>query len=399
MTNPPGPQSPQSRERFVALLLLAVGIVWAAARTWRSVKMLFAVSHDLDIYYSLWFLLSHRDYAALALSQALYLPHTWVVLTPLFVLGWPTGRVLMLLLNIVSVFYLWWRLSELVGLKGLRKWLLLVFFWGWLGTGLILGLGNLALVCVAATVAAYPFKSPANGIFLMLAAMKQTLVFPLYFYLLFKRPRILIIPFATFGVCGVAALLWAQLGITDAIHLAKGSTEIAGAWTLYDFTCLRRVFAPFMKSGLTMTIMIWSTWFALYAVCLRCIKDSLHRFSALLLLSLLPMYHQRYDVVAAVPLLAILLSRGSLLWPVLMTLSLASDFGVSFSRIVPSGFARRVAEALEQAYYPILILIFLAGLIYLDSQGRSDREKEGLPQLPEAEKVIGNQEAPNAVPT
>ena len=75
--------------------------------------MLFEASHDLNIYYSLWFLLGHRDYADIALSQALYLPHTWLVLTPFFLLGWPAARLLMLLLNVGCVFYIWWRLSEL----------------------------------------------------------------------------------------------------------------------------------------------------------------------------------------------------------------------------------------------------------------------------------------------
>ena len=37
----------------------------------------------------------------------------------------------------------------------MRRWLLLVLFWSWLSTGLVVGLGNLALVCVAAAIAAF----------------------------------------------------------------------------------------------------------------------------------------------------------------------------------------------------------------------------------------------------
>ena len=76
----------------------------------------------------------------------------------------------------------------------MRRWLLLVFLWDWLCTGLVIGLGNLALVCVAAALAAYPFSSASNSMFLTLSAMKQTLVFPLYFRLLLKRPKMLIVP-------------------------------------------------------------------------------------------------------------------------------------------------------------------------------------------------------------
>ena len=147
-------RQPGQRAQLPARVLLGVGIVWGLLRTERSLAMLFGASHDLNIYYSLWFLLGHRDFTDIALSQALYLPHTWLALTPFFLLGWPTARLLMVLLNAGCVFYIWWRLSELAGLQGMRRWLLLVFLWDWLCTGLVIGLGNLALVCVATALAA-----------------------------------------------------------------------------------------------------------------------------------------------------------------------------------------------------------------------------------------------------
>ena len=49
-----------------------------------------------------------------------------------------------------------------------------------------------------------------------------------------------------------------------------------------------------------------------------------------------------------------------------MTLSLATDIGASFSRYLPAGSARNAAQVLEQGYYPVLILAFLAGLIWLE---------------------------------
>ena len=222
-------RQPEQRAQLPARLLLGVAIVWGLLRTARSLAMLFEASHDLNIYYSLWFLLGHRDYADIALSQALYLPHTWLVLTPFFLLGWPAARLLMLLLNVGCVFYIWWRLSELAGLQGMRRWLLLVFLWDWLCTGLVIGLGNLALVCVAAALAAYPFSTVGSSVFLTLSAMKQTLVFPLYFRLLLKRPKMLIVPFVVVAVCGVAVLVWARLGLADALGMARGSvSRVAG---------------------------------------------------------------------------------------------------------------------------------------------------------------------------
>jgi hypothetical protein len=356
---------PEQRAQLLPRLLFAVAILWAFFRTARSLGMLFEESHDLDIYYSLWFLLRHRDYADIALSQALYLPHTWLVLTPLFLLGWPLARLGMLLLNVTSVFYLWWRLSQLAGLAGIRRWLLLAFFWGWLGTGLILGLGNLALVCVAAVVAAYPFTSAGNSVFLTLAAMKQSLVFPLYLQLLFKRPKALLLPLVVFAGCGLAVLFWARLGFAEGLRLAKQAADTANAWTLYDFTCMRRLLVPFLASS-AVSVVMWLIWFGLFGLCARFLKDPLSQLAALLLLSLLPMYHQKYDLVAAVPALAICLQRCSLIWPTLMTAALATDLFASFSRFLPSGPLRAAAHTVEGGYYPLLILVLLGGLVYVE---------------------------------
>jgi hypothetical protein len=163
---------------FAGWALLVITLVWAGFRFVRSLQILFAGSHDLYTYYSLWYVMCHREMADIALRQSLYLPHTWLFLTPLFVFGWPVARILVLLLNLGCVGFLWWRLSALANLRGVRKALLLAFSLAWLSTGLVIGLGNLALVCVAAVVAAYPFQSAPNHVFLAFSAMKQTLGFP-----------------------------------------------------------------------------------------------------------------------------------------------------------------------------------------------------------------------------
>jgi hypothetical protein len=378
MTLPPWLRAPEKRAHLPARLMLAVAALWACFRTARSLGMLFSEAHDLDIYYSLWFLLRHRDYADIALSQALYLPHTWLVLTPLFLLGWPAARMLMLLINVACVFYLWWRLSQLAGLAGIRRWLMLAFFWGWLGTGLVVGLGNLALVCVAAAVAAYPFASAGNSVFLALSAMKQSLVFPLYFYLLFKRPKVLILPVAVFALSGVALLVWSRLSLVEGLKLAKASADTANEWTLYDFTCMRRLLAPFIHNSVASSVVMWVFWLGLFIVCATVIKDHLSQLAALLLLSLLPMYHQKYDLVAAVPALAVFLQRCSLSWAALMTAALATDLGTYCSRFLPAGPLRTAGQTLEQAYYPLLILALLAGLIFLELRAARGRRQAQL---------------------
>ncbi|HOX56951.1 MAG TPA: hypothetical protein P5205_12190 [Candidatus Paceibacterota bacterium] len=358
---------PEKRAQLCGRLLLGVATIWALFRLARSLRILFDASHDLNIYYSLWFLLCHRDYADIALSQALYLPHTWLVLTPFFVLGWPAARLLMLLLNVACVFYIWWRLSRLAGLQGLRRWLLLAFFWSWLSTGLVIGLGNLALICVAAALAAFPFTSATNSAFLTLSAMKQSLVFPIYFQLLFKRPKALVLPFVVMAVCGAAMLFWTRLGPADLARMAGGSLDTVQAWTEYDLVSLRRLFRPCLGDGAALSAVVWAVWFALYGVVMWRIKEPLTQLAALLLLGLLPIYHHEYDLVAAAPALALFLRRGSLAWPTLMTLLLAVNLVFVPRYILPAGLLRTAAEAVASVYNPLLVLACLGGLVWLEA--------------------------------
>jgi hypothetical protein len=293
------------------------------------------------------------------------------VLTPLFLLGWPAARTLMWVINFAAVIYIWWRLSELTRLEGVRRGLLLAFFLGWSATSNVIGLGNLALVCLAAVVAAYPFSSSKSGFFLMLAAMKQSLVFPLYFLLLLKRSKTLIIPFATFALCGLAVLWWARLGFTGGLKLLKYWGDSVSTWTAYDHTCMRRLLVPFIQNKLAVTVIMWGVWFALLGASVRWIKDPLALLAALLLLTLLPMYHNAYDMVVAVPAMAVFMKRCSVVWPTLMTVSLASDPFRQLGQLLPAGPLRETAFAAQSAYHPVLILILLGGLLYLEIRSPS----------------------------
>ena len=86
----------------------------------------------------------------------------------------------------------------------------------------------------------------------------------------------------------------------------------------------------------------------------------------LLLLALLPTYHYRYDLVVAAPALAIFMKRCHLAWSALMTLSLAANPFWLLGLLLPAGPLRDASFALESPYLPVLILIFLGGLLYLE---------------------------------
>jgi hypothetical protein len=364
----PARHSKASRD-VVGWLFFLILLCWAVLRIARSIQILFADSHDLYTYYSLWYVLCHRELADIALRQSLYLPHTWVFLTPFFVFGWPVARVLMLVVNLGAVVFLWWRLSVLAGLSGVRKALLLVMASALLGTGLVIGLGNLALVCVAAAVAAYPFQSSRDSVFLAFSAMKQTMVFPVYLHLLIRKPKALIIPSIIFAVAGVAALIWARLTPIEAIAMARGAVGAVGSWTQYDHTCLRRILVLFTSSPLVLGLLNWIIWFALFACCLRFLREGLSLLAALMLLSLLPLYHNIYDMVAAIPALAVLLRRANLLPAVVLTVSLSTNLAAGVVRISPA-FLKSAAHSLETAYYPVIILLSLGALFYFELRER-----------------------------
>lgn len=375
-------RQPERRAQLPALLLLGIAIVWGLFRTVHVLHLHWTMgadqghdlsAHDLFTYYSVWSVLGNRDCADIALRESVYLPHTWFFLTPIFILGWPAGKILMFLINTAAVFYIWWRLAELTSLRGVQRWLLLAFFWCWSGTANVIGLGNLALVCLAAVLAAYPFSSAASGVGLMLSAMKQSIVFPLYFDLLFKRSRALILPFATFALCGLAVLWWPRLGFIEGLKLPQYWAAHVGTWTVHDHTCLRRLLALFIENKVATSVVMWVIWFVLFGITARFIKDPLAHLAALLLLALLPIYHYGYDMILAVPALAIFLKRCHLVWPTIMTFFLSWSLFAKVGHLMPPGVLRTLCEKLNHAYYPILILCFLGGLLWLEA-----REKPAL---------------------
>jgi hypothetical protein len=368
---------PARRGQFLALLLLAITAGWALFHTAHillihSSRHTICPTHDLYSYYSVWFVLGHRECADFAVRESLYFPHTWLVFTPLFMWGWPIARALMFLINVAAVLYSWWRLSNLGGLQGLRRWLLLTFFLGWSGTGNVIGLGNLALVSLATMLAAYPFSSAKSGVWLTVACMKQSLVFPLFLHLLLKRSKALIVPILAIGLGGLAVLWWAHMSIADGFRLPRYWVATTSTWTDIDHTGLRRVMALFISNASVVGLGVWAIWFALFGVTVWWIKDPLSQFAALLLLCLLPTYHYAYDMVVAAPALAVFMKRCRLVWPTVMTFFLSVTLFGQLSRHLPAGPLRTLCEKLDYAYYPIIILVAFAGLLWLEARRQRD---------------------------
>ena len=142
---------------------------------------------------------------------------------------------------------------------------------------------------------------------------------------------------------------------------------------MYDLTSLRRLLGPVLGPGAVLTGVVWGVWLGLYAGMMTLVREPLRRFAALLLLSLLPVYHQEYDLVAAAPLLALLLARGPLVWPALMTLLLAINPASAPVQRLPAGLLREAAQAGIEGYNPLLVLAFLGAIVWLEKREEQER--------------------------
>ncbi len=117
-----------------------------------------------------------------------------------------------------------------------------------------------------------------------------------------------------------------------------------------------------------MSVLKWVIWFALFGITARWIKDPVAQLAAWLLLALLPVYHYGYDMIVAVAALAVFLKRCHLVWPTLMTFSLSWGAFGKLGPLMPAGPLRTLCERLNEVYYPLLILIFLGGLLWLETR-------------------------------
>ena len=51
-----------------------------------------------------------------------------------------------------------------------------------------------------------------------------------------------------------------------------------------------------------------------------------------------------------------------------MSAALATDIGITFGSHLPAGALRSAGQLLEQAYYPLLTLALLGGVIYVEGR-------------------------------
>ncbi|MCX7887563.1 MAG: glycosyltransferase 87 family protein, partial [Verrucomicrobiae bacterium] len=256
------------------------------------------------------------------------------------------------------LFYVWHRVTKVFGLGEAERWLWLALFGSWACVRVTLGSGQLGLMCLAAVLWAFPFERGGDGVRLAVSAIKHTLAYPVWLWLLWRRPRQLLgtalvglVPFVCvllFNPVPVTRFMQSTLDATEKMVVKwDGGTSLLSAlrltWPLGKWWYL-------IVGALWVTLFLWLVW--------RC-RQQRALVSALLLMSLWPFYHRPYDFVVAGPFLGMLLAQQQRGWAVGLTVAALGWYErLESLRFWEMGWLRVVASW----YYPAIIFACL-GLV------------------------------------
>ena len=354
----PPPAAPNRAKNWITPVTLLFGL-YAIFRTVFSIYSLARdaiFGHDLYVQYEPWLLLIHRNTAAEALQTLTYLPHTWILLTPLYALGWHAAEAIWFVINFLLHIYIWHTLSVLTGLRRDQRLLFLALYFSFVSVGVSIALGNPVTACMAATVAAYASANAGrSGIFFALASIKHSIIYPVYLKLVLQRSVTKILPSILFiGLSLLAVMWWAHIGPMDLLSGLRAGTAQVNFWMHENQSiCLVPLLQKLLPASLVQ-IVTWTLWLALFAISLAFIKDRIAQLAALLLIGLLPMHHRSYDLIVATPLIALLIRQNNLLDPCLVTLTLCGLWDTLCNHFQHH---HPFVAACNEVYYPLLILI------------------------------------------
>jgi hypothetical protein len=357
-----------SRPRLVEWAILVAFGLYALVRTIHSVTMLFPKSgwdgHDLKLIYETWLQFISPHHAAAAFVTITYLPYVWWLLTPIFIFGWPGAKIVWCIANFGFAGFCCHRLGKLLNFGRLQFWLCLTFFFSWVSTGLVIGLGNVALATLTAVIAWLPGETRARSFYLLPAALKHSLTFPLFLNELIRRPRRTFVPCVILAAMIIASMAWAHTGVAQLLKGMKAGEQISSeVWMKENPTVsLLPAFQAALGQTRTAQILNWAVWFALAAAFVLLVSNRISLVAGLLLLGLLPIHHRPYDMLVAFPAMALFLARDWRL-AALVTVLLSGVFDT-----IQHGFGARLPllNVIGAGYYQVVILAMLSGLVWLE---------------------------------
>jgi hypothetical protein len=281
------------------------------------------------------------------------------MLSPIFTGGFLIAKYLWMTLNFVFIFYIWRRISGLLALNQIQHWLWLCLFCSWACVRITIGNGQFGLFCLAAVLWAYPFTT-RQSVPLLVASFKHSLTFPLFLYLLMRRWRAVVLTtVVSLGVL-IGALWWSGLSVSgywQTYHSAASTTA-----TGVGDTNVMPFFEQMLPPNHWLLVAIGLAWVVSFVTLVRLVQDERILMSALLLMSLWPLYHRSYDLVVMGPALAVLIKHYHPLVATGVSLLLAG----AYEHLSKHNFYGSLwLSRLSAAYYPLVIFCLLGLLLWV----------------------------------
>jgi hypothetical protein len=341
------------RRRYRAAVLLAAA--YAAIQLGRGTWYAFLFvdpSCDLRAIHEMW-----ESFLA-GRPAGPYLAHAHLLLTPLFALGRAPGRAAMFVVNVGLVWYIWRQLAIRAGLDPALRWVGMILFCDWTATRAVIGQGQVGLLVLAAAVT----RMPPGPVWLTVLSIKQSLAFPFFVdAAAARRWRELAGP-ALFAL-GVAAVALYATGIGPGAYVASLGEGMSHQGVGGGQTDLASRLEGVMGSRMLASGLLAAPWLLAYRWVRKRVQAPLAVTAALLVLSLLPVYHRFYDLVVLAPALALLLRHR----PPVYALGLTAMLAGGFEHLTTRGYyGIGWLGAVLEYYYPALLLGLLAVLAGLE---------------------------------
>lgn len=322
----------------------------AASLSWGVYRALTS-SNDLMTRLREWhYLIDH--WGELAGWRAPYWPLTYGMLTPLVWLPTWGARIVFLGINLGCLWYVWRRVSAMFELGERERWLWLALFGSWACVRVTLGSGQLGLICLAVVLWAFPFRRSGDAVRLGLSVVKHTLAYPIWLWLLWRRPRQLWATAFAAVVPFLAVLMFNPVPVNQFMQTTARATEkMVMQWE--GGTSLLSAVRLTWPEWRGWHLVIAGLWVVMLVGLVRRVRDERVLLSALLLMSLWPFYHRPYDFVVAGPFLAVLVARHQWAWALALTVVALGWY----ERLDSLQFGHLAwLRVLAGWYYPVIIL-------------------------------------------
>lgn len=336
-------------------IILIMGSLFAICNLGRAIYFALMLQGDLEMLYENHYLpFWHRQPSVYP-----YHPITCIFLAPIFLFGIPAAKVIVLLLNLGSIIFIWRRLSAYLSLNTFQQWLFLVLFCDWACVRIAISQNQLSLIVITAIL--YLITSQKNApLVWLLTFVKYSIPLFLYLWLLLKQPRKLVIPITIMVLLTLGCLWWLRLDPVSYLKLFQEGTSFK--FNGEGHTDIVHWLGRVSSHPWTVYLLLGGASVVTFFVFLKQLKEELTLVSALLILSLLLVYHRFQDLVVLAPVFGLVIREARPGWAVIMTVYMAGwceKMATGRLKTFPDG----PWSVPLHLYYPVLLVVLLVFLI------------------------------------